>query len=195
MKCIVYGLYSSRDNELRYIGQTTQDPRRRLSQHRNYAKRKRTAVHKWFLREMEEGFEVSLGVLCADAVFNETETTLIAKHREDGARLLNLTDGGEGTVGWRGNLGNKRPDLSERNRGNKVWLGRKHGPEARAKMSARLRGRSAPWLAERNKTNHPWVGKRHTPETKARMREAWVRRKTKTNNAQTTFQLEEPQAG
>lgn len=125
-KCIVYGLVSSRDDALRYVGQTTQTPERRLSQHRYYAKRKQTAVHKWFARETADGFVVSLRVICADAVMHATEIEVIAQRRAAGDRLLNHTDGGEGTIGWRGNLGKKRPDLSERNRRNAGKPGQSH---------------------------------------------------------------------
>lgn len=171
-QCVVYGLYSSRDGELRYIGQTTQRESTRLNQHRHYAKRKQTAVHKWFWREVSEGFSVELRVLCKDAVFNVTEIDFIAKHRSEGARLLNLTEGGEGTVGWKGNLGKKRPDLAARNRSNTGMPGHKMTPENEAKLRAACKTRDTGYLILRNKTNHPWIGKKHTEETKAKMRVA-----------------------
>lgn len=171
-KCIVYGLYSSREPEaLRYIGQTTQSPTTRLSQHRHYAKRKQTAVHKWFLREVQEGFLVELRVLHAEAVFNITEQELIAQYRADGARLLNLTDGGQGTLGWCGNIGKKRPDLAERNRlGKGKPNGRPLTSEDRARLIAANKTRDTTYLVIRNKTNHPWIGKKHKPEWFEKMR-------------------------
>ena len=171
MNCIVYGLYSSRDpGELRYIGQTTQSPDRRYSQHKNYAKRKKTAVHNWFLREIENGFEIELRVLVEGAVFNVTETEMIARYRNAGARLLNLTDGGEGTVGWHGNAGKKRPDLAARNMANKGKPGRPLSPENKGKLIAACKTRDTTYLVVRNKTNHPWIGKKHTPEWFEKMR-------------------------
>lgn len=167
-KCVVYGLYSSRDNELRYIGQTTQTPAYRLAQHRNYAKRKQTAVHKWFLREMAEGFNVELRVICDEAIFNVTETELIAQHKASGARLLNLTDGGEGTVGWRGNAGNKRPDLAERNRRNAGAVGRPLSDENRVRLRQANVGRKRPDTAERSKGNTYFAGRTHSKETRSK---------------------------
>jgi len=166
MKCIVYGLYSSREPEaIRYIGQTKNDPRRRLAAHKNYAKHKTTAVHKWLMREIEDGFDVTMRVLCNEAVLHETEVELIAQYRALGARLLNLTDGGEGTVGWHGNKGNKRPDLAERNRLNAGKpTGRKMSLENKAKLREANRTRDKSYLVIRNKTNHPWLGKKHKPD-------------------------------
>lgn len=164
-KCIVYGLYSSRDDELRYIGQTTQSIARRLIQHRSYARRQQTAVHKWFIREVHEGFDISIKELACNAVMHVTEQALIAEHKASGARLLNLTDGGEGTIGWRGNKGNKRPDLAERNRlGKGKPNGRPLTPENKAKLIAANKTRDTTYLVVRNKTNHPWIGKKHTPD-------------------------------
>jgi hypothetical protein len=181
MKCIVYGLYSTREpDELRYIGQTTQPTAHRLSQHRHYAKNKQTAVHKWFLREEQAGYAVELRVLRDDAEFNVTEKELIAEHRSSGARLLNLTDGGEGTVGWRGNKGNKRPDLSEFNR--RYYTGRPGRPmseENKAKLIAANKARDTTYLVIRNKTNHPWIGKKHTAEWFAKMRGRTVSEETR----------------
>ena len=169
-KCIVYGLYSSREPDvLRYVGQTTQLPKFRLAQHRNYAKRKQTAVHKWFLREVFDGFVISLRVLVEGAVFNVTEIELIELHRRNGAQLLNLTDGGEGTVGWIGNRGIKRPDLAERNRRNKGKPGHPMSEDNKKKLMASLADKPRPWIAERNRSMKGMPGHPHTEQSRARI--------------------------
>ena len=43
MTCVVYGLSSSEDGVIRYIGQTVKAPERRLLAHKSQAKRRRTA--------------------------------------------------------------------------------------------------------------------------------------------------------
>lgn len=169
---IVYGLKSSRNDEIRYVGQTTQTLLFRLSQHRSYAKNKKTAVHKWMLRESGEGFVVSIVPLIENAVWNESEITLLAQWRSMGHKLLNLTDGGEGTVGWRGNKGKKHPHLAERNRRTKPFLGRHHSEESKEKMAAAKRGKPCPWNIERNKAQAGKPGHLHTEESRRKISEA-----------------------
>lgn len=166
----VYSLSSTRNGEIRYIGQTTQPLGKRLVQHRNYAKlRKVTAVHKWMVSEIEAGFDIRITALVEDAVLHQTEIALIAQYRKNGARLLNHTDGGEGTVGWRGNKGNKRPDLAEKNRLAKGKPGHPVSPEARAKIAASKLGKKCPFLIERNKAKAGLPGHPHTDQSKAKI--------------------------
>lgn len=170
MTVTVYTLASTRNGEVRYVGQTVQSPTTRLRQHKCVAQgRRATAVQRWIAREIAEGFEIVIAAIATDAVLHDTEIALIAKYRADGYRLLNLTEGGEGTVGWRGNKGNKRPDLAERNRLGKGKPGRPNTPEARAKISAAKKGTKAPWLAERNRANTGKPGHRHSEESKAKI--------------------------
>lgn len=141
-----------------------------MRQHRNYAKlRKVTAVHKWMVRELEAGFEIRIEPLIENAVLHETEMAVIAQYRSIGARLLNLTAGGEGTVGWRGNKGNKRPDLAEKNRLSKGKPGHPSTPETNAKIAAAHKGRKRPYLSERNKAMAGQPGHPHTAESKAKI--------------------------
>jgi len=165
-QCIVYGLYSSRDDELRYIGQTTQPLKKRLSQHINYSKTKRTAVHKWIYREILLGFVVTIRVIIDEAVFNSTEIELIAHYKSIGTRLLNLTEGGEGTVGCKANIGKKRPDLSARNMAAKGSIGRPLSYKNRKALLNANIGRSRPDTAKRNLGNKFFLGRKHTDETK-----------------------------
>ena len=168
-ECKVYGLSSSRHKEIRYIGQTTQPLNKRLSQHLNYAKCRKTAVHKWMFRELNDGFKIVIFLLHDGAVFNVTEIDVIAQYKSNGARLLNLTEGGEGTVGWRGNMGKKRPDLSARNRLGKGKPGHPSTPETNAKISVANKGRKNPWLSERNRSMLGKPGHPHTQESRAKI--------------------------
>lgn len=178
----VYTLHSTRDGLVRYVGQTVGDMRARLRQHRSYAKlRKQTAVHKWIARELAEGFEIEITAIAEDAQLHVTEIAMIAKYRVDGHGLLNHTDGGEGTVGWRGNAGKKRPDiamrlkgtkspaLAERNRARAGKPGHPSTPETNAKISAAHRGRKAPWVAERNRAKAGHTGHAHTAESREKI--------------------------
>lgn len=169
---LVYGLHSSRDNSIRYIGQTVQRLSDRLKQHRSYAKKKQTGVHKWMNREMQEGFEILIVSLVTDAIWNVTEVDLIAQYKQSGNRLLNHTMGGEGTVGF-SHSGRKRPDLAERNRMNAGKpTGRQMSEENKAKLIASIKGQKRPWVSERNRNDKVWTGRKHTEETKRKMSEA-----------------------
>lgn len=66
----------------------------------------------------------------------EFERQTIARYGRE--NLTNLTDGGDGSSGWnppRKWRENHSIYMSKRNKGNKIWLGKKHKPETRKKMS------------------------------------------------------------
>lgn len=170
MNVTVYALKSTRDGEIRYVGQTVQKTKTRLAQHKcDAVKRHITPVHKWIVREIDDGFVIDIFTLESGAQLHTSEISWIAKFRSQGARLLNLTDGGEGTIGWHGNKGNKRPDLAERNCEGKGKPGRASTPEINAKISAALKGRKAPWASERNRSMKGKPGHKHTPESRAKI--------------------------
>jgi len=93
---LIYALHSTRNGEIRYIGQTIVGNKRRLYYHIYRAGRECTApVHKWIRREMNEGYKIELSPLCIGER-NVDEKVYIARARSFGWRLLNLTDGGDG---------------------------------------------------------------------------------------------------
>ncbi len=101
-QCIVYGLYSSRDDELRYIGQTINRLSLRLSAHISVSKHKaKSPVHFWIRREMVDGYCIKAIPLLDNGIFNTTEQELIEKYRNNGSRLLNITSGGAGQFGFK----------------------------------------------------------------------------------------------
>lgn len=165
---IVYGL-SADDGELRYIGQSIQAPRMRHRQHMHYARRgKNTPVYKWMLSKMKLGEVITITVLVENAVWHETEKETIAHYRSLGARLLNITDGGEGTLGYR-HSGRKRPDLAARNKSNTGKPGRPRMPGETEKLMTYIRGSKRPWVSERNRSMKGKPGHKHTDEHKARV--------------------------
>lgn len=170
MNVTVYTLSSTRDEAVRYVGQTVQVPAARLRQHRSDAMRRhKTPVQKWIAREVQDGFEIRMAVVATGAVLHDAEREQIALHRASGHRLLNLTDGGEGTPGWRGNAGRKRPDLAQRNRLAAGKPGHAISEESKAKISAAKRGRKQPHLIEANKRRAGLSGHKHTEESKAKI--------------------------
>jgi hypothetical protein len=175
---VVYGLCLVDDDSIRYIGKTSKTAAERLYFHRRSASRSevRYPVHKWMRAKGPENvITVVLGAVDDgdDDGLNELEIALIAEHRAAGARLLNLTNGGEGTRGIKvsdakrelmsrrmsgaGNpmhgvhrfgeanpmYGRSGPDAPGYGRQG-AMLGKTHTPEARAKMSARMAGERNP---------------------------------------------------
>lgn len=166
----VYTLLSTRNSEVRYVGQTTQRLASRLRQHRSDANvRCTTPVRKWIAREEAAGFQIIITSVVEDAILHQTEIELISQYRALGVRLLNVTDGGEGTIGWHGNLGNKRPDLAERNRAQAGKPGRTLTDETKAKISAAHKGKKKPHLAERNRAGAGKPGHKHTDASRAKI--------------------------
>lgn len=167
MSTTVYTLSSSRNSEVRYVGQTTQTIAARLRQHRSDSSvRCSTPVRKWIAREIAAGFEIMINAVVTDANLHATEIEIIAKYRAQGYRLLNITNGGEGTLGF-SHVGRKRPDLANRNRANRGKTGHSVSEEAKAKISAANTGRKKPWLAERNRLLAGIPGHPHTAASRA----------------------------
>lgn len=100
MAVTVYGLYSPKDGLIRYIGQTTKRVPVRLRQHLQTAREGGCwPVAKWLRKLIREGHEVKIVALAENAEWNVTEIQTIARYRAEGFPLLNVTAGGEGTVG------------------------------------------------------------------------------------------------
>ena len=160
---VIYVLHSSRNGEVRYVGQTTQKPSIRLRQHIAYAKYKITALQLWMFREINDGHIVGMTILRSDAIFNETERLVIAEYRNAGARLLNHTEGGEGVLGHSpsAETRQKRSDSVKRN-----W--ERQSIRVRWKATDEQRKK----ISDAKKTHKPvMLGKRHSEETKKKMRE------------------------
>lgn len=145
---VVYGLYDPRDGELRYIGKSA-FRLRRLRRHVWAARSHREQSHKarWIRQLIRLGHEPVILVLseCLSATDTSTsERAWIAAMRVVGARLTNLTDGGEGSDGLK-HTAAARAKVSVANRG------RKHSLEARQRMSVARTG--APWTETQRKAN------------------------------------------
>lgn len=124
------------------------------------------------------------------------ERVLIFVRREQGKRLANLTDGGEGSSGYKptpetlermalAQLGKKRSPETRAKQATAA-TGRRHTPEARAKIRARRAeqviteetrqklseiGKSAEGRAKLACAHDTWRGARHTDESIQKMRE------------------------
>lgn len=101
-KYLVYALKDPRTQEIRYIGKSTSGMRRVL-QHKNSSSLKKIS-HKnnWIKSLLDSGLMYQIEILQNCSSNEETlqaEMYWIKFHKEAGANLTNLTDGGEGTLG------------------------------------------------------------------------------------------------
>jgi len=95
----IYALCEPND-AVRYVGKTIQYLHQRHKAHIRNAKRGWLPVNQWLRREIEAGNGLTIKLIeYAGSDWAEREAHWIAKYRADGARLLNLTSGGEGLHG------------------------------------------------------------------------------------------------
>lgn len=100
-RCRVYGLASSADGVIRYIGQTTKPLAIRLKQHLKEAFRQRNHRAHWIRALLARGDRLLVVELVENAVLNVTEQQVIAEFRARGAALVNNTDGGQAFLGYK----------------------------------------------------------------------------------------------
>lgn len=96
---VIYGLHLG-DHRYRYVGVTTR-PKVRLWEHKNPNRNPQVPVSKWIRKHGPNN--VLMEILdtfssITEALFWEPE--YISKLKLEGFHLLNLTNGGEGMVGW-----------------------------------------------------------------------------------------------
>lgn len=189
----IYALVDPSQNDpqgaIRYIGKSHKNPQRRLRQHVRAALRGSSYhCHRWIRTLLKRG--LNPGLLILREVSAESASTAereeIATWKARGARLTNLTEGGEGSLGYRaspearaklskasmGNrngLGNKSAlgcrrseEFRAKLKGNRNALGHRHSDEARLKISAAQTG---------NKKN---LGHHASEETRIKMSAAMM---------------------
>lgn len=201
MVCSVYALFSTRDGEIRYIGQTTKDLKHRMSRHRDRAGRG-SPIHLycWMRKEVADGFSVEHFVLSDMAEWHETEKEMIHQYRSVGARLLNVTSGGEGVIGYRHSEETRakmslthvgKPyELTERRKAALAMASKRlNSPSAREKQAQTLRGRKLTQESIDKRTQSRRAADGYVPseETRAKMSAAvkswWKARKESANVA------------
>lgn len=90
----IYALCCPDIGEVRYIGKAN-DSVKRLKGHLRDARRRRTPVYDWINSLHKRGAVPILRVLMVTEDWRTHEKALITQYRKDGARLLNVADGGD----------------------------------------------------------------------------------------------------
>lgn len=101
---VIYALCDPRTGAIRYIGKSWQ-PSRRLIYHVYHARRgtRHLPVHRWIWQILKRGLRPTLleiESVLPGADWASRERHWIENYRAVGAKLLNLTDGGEGLTGY-----------------------------------------------------------------------------------------------
>lgn len=180
-KYIVYGLTDPRSGLIRYVGKSAKGLRRPRDQV-HHAPRENNYKAKWIRQLLRLGLDYGIAILevcITPEELSEAEKKWIAKLRNDGLPLTNLTDGGEGMCGHHPSpehlkkmsetTKRQMSDPANREHLRQLNLGKKHSPEARAKMSEAQKRRSPPSSATRAKLSKASKGRKRSKETLARM--------------------------
>jgi len=133
-RSLIYALYRD-DSDKLYVGKSTSGLRRPLSHGTPSVLRANShlPLARWIKKH--GSYSIALLEACDRSMLNEAECFYIAYFRSLGIPLLNLTDGGEGTLGHHHSEEYKA-------RSSAVRRGRHASPETRAKMSASHRGKT-----------------------------------------------------
>lgn len=160
---IIYALIDPRTDQPRYIGKTMRTAHRRLRRHlsRCYLDQADTHKNRWLRQLLAAGLEPRIVVMEQCATASElaaAERRHIAEQRAAGARLTNLTPGGDGGSG---------PHTAESREKIRLALtGKKKSEQHRQQIIAIITGRKAS-SATRALLSRIRKGKNPTPRTEA----------------------------
>lgn len=187
----IYGLCSSEEGVLRYVGQTSNPVAYRLNAHINEATKrpKKTHLHHWINKCISSGETIVYLIIEENAERNAAEIKWIAHYRSNGYDLVNTSNGGDGFAG-------PKSEQHKRNISSAL-KGKSKSKEHKAAVSAALKGvplsleraiklaeaRKKRWFIpsalglkhseeSKKKISGKNKGKKRTDETRAKMREA-----------------------
>jgi group I intron endonuclease len=102
MKYKIYKLIDPITNEIRYVGRTIQTLENRLKKHLK-AEDKSHRVN-WIKSLSAKDLQPKIELICETTTFEdccELESFYINKYKNEGMRLVNMTDGGDGSIGFK----------------------------------------------------------------------------------------------
>jgi len=168
----VYALIDPRNSHIRYIGGTVRTLEGRLKEHISKARKEphnNLYSSRWIRSLLKLNLHpiIKLIWVCEGEFYKDEEIFWIAFFRMNGCNLTNLTEGGEGTLGYK-HTEEAKERMSLSHLGNKALLGYRHSEISLLKMSAAAKGKKQPTAQiEANRLWH--TGKKHSQETKDRI--------------------------
>jgi hypothetical protein len=166
---VIYGLHDPESNELRYIGQTIQPPKKRLGVHVSpWSLRRRSYLSNWIASVLKRGSRPTIlvrGQAEDQAGLDALEVQHISEARASGVRLVNLSNGGGGRAGY-------VPTVEEREKQRLSNLGKphpKHTDEWKTAMSKKMKGRNTNTPQHIARIAALKVGVPRSDETKAKI--------------------------
>ncbi len=159
---MIYGLIDPVTRLVRYVGCSSRGLARPRQHARPRELRARTWKANWIASLLREGLTFEITVLEASSPerLKADERWWIAYGRASGWPLTNLTDGGDGTLGY-------RPTPETRAKTSARFKGRVFSAEHLEKIAAKARGRKAS-AETREKLRQAHLGKHQTAETIAK---------------------------
>jgi hypothetical protein len=161
----VYCLTDPRTNEIRYVGGTNGSLEKRLREHIRGVQSADTHKGYWMRSLLADGIKPEIHLLEeVDGPFSSAECEWISCFRHMKMRLTNLTDGGDGTVGY-------RHTQEQRDKNAAAKRGVKRQPftdGTRLKMSESRKGHT-PSVETREKMAEAKRGKKLSAEHKAKI--------------------------
>lgn len=135
----IYGLYSTSDNLIRYIGYS-HSPYIRHKSHLKESKLLKYRRHKWIQSELSKGFMINTEILrCVPlSQISNAEIETILLYKSFGADLVNGNNGGRGGISPTKEI---REKLRISKLGNKYSCGTIRSKEHREAISKRMKGR------------------------------------------------------
>jgi hypothetical protein len=165
----VYALTHPVENTIRYVGVTKKSLRQRLLEHIARANRGEHApLCHWIRKLSAAGLKPRIVLLEQSLDRDQCERKWIAKLRQEGNDLLNLTDGGDGIRGLQFSAEHKK-------RIGNALRGRKRPPEISEMLSQVHKGKTLS-AETRRKMSEVRKGKKQSEETKAKRRASMIGR-------------------
>lgn len=98
---LIYALCDPRTHAVRYIGKTA-SLKARMRHHRHDAKRKISHLYRWWRKLNRAGVEPEVKIMqhCLPGMLDACEQEWIARGRDKGWKLCNVTEGGDGATAW-----------------------------------------------------------------------------------------------
>lgn len=183
----VYALWDTNEDNIRYIGITT-NMQRRFNSHLNRAVKTihaeyRTHKSTWIRKCLRDKIKIGYTVLCTCKTLtqaNQKEMEFISNYRQRGFDLTNTTLGGDGTKGVK--MSDEQKQIVSR-----THKGKPRSPEVRAKISESHKGRKkSPEHNEAIRLAN--IGRVTSPKTKEKLREINAGKKMSPESVELTRQ-------